>query len=86
MGVKEESFDSRMVLVLGCRKATFSQRAVSGESPLAARRATDRAVSRDVPKIDNLHFVFSVHTARLTARLTARRRTETLSKSKTVRL
>jgi len=47
------------------KKATFSQ----------------CAVSRAAPKVDNIHFVMSVYTARLTAR----RRTETLSKSKTVR-
>jgi len=33
-------------------KATFSQ----------------RAVSRAAPKVDNMHFVLSVHTARLTTR------------------
>jgi len=43
-----------------------------------ARRAADRAVSRAAPQVDNMHFVSNVHTARLTAR----RRTETMSSRK----
>jgi len=55
--------------------AMFSQRAVSGKLPFAAWRAVDRAVSRAASKVNNMHFVLSV----LTARQTARRRMETLS-------
>ena len=56
-----------------------------GQRRIAARRAADRAVSRSPrgePKVDNMDFVLSVHTARLTAR----RRAKTLSKSKSSRL
>jgi len=60
-------------------KAVMCGLQLRSDSALSA--SNRRAVNRDVPTVDNMHFVLSVHTARIK---TARRRTETPSKSKTV--